>query len=111
MLRVVHACVELLPDIRDLVRIFSQTVHQESKYALYDFDTGPPLKNFIDIGPPHMNMRQLKYSRVPEWGDCMAILLDSVLSRLSESVHGGRVFLVEHFCFSDVTRSQKYLVV
>ena len=103
----VHACVELLPDIRDLVRIFNQTVHQKSKYSLYDFDTskdslydfdtGPPLKNFIDIGPPHMNMRQLKYSRVPEWGDCMAILLDSVLSRLPESVHGGRVFLVEHF--------------
>jgi len=81
----VHACIEVLPDIRDLVRSFNQTVHQESKCSLYDFDTGPPLKNFIDIGPPHTNMRQLKYSRVPEWGDCMAILLDSVLSRLPES--------------------------
>ena len=81
-----HACIELLPDIRDLVRILNQIVHQESKYSLHGFGTGPPLKNFIDIGPPHMIIRQLKYSRVPEWGDCMAILLDSALSRLPESV-------------------------
>ena len=60
---------EHLPKFCDAIRIVNQIVHQESKYSLYDFD----------VGPPH-TIEEYNSSRVPEWGDCMDILVYSVLS-------------------------------
>jgi hypothetical protein len=40
-------CIELLPNFRDAIRIIDQIMHQESKYSLCDFDTGPPFRSEI----------------------------------------------------------------
>ena len=39
------ACIELLPNFRDPIKISDQITCQESKYSLCDFDAGPPLKS------------------------------------------------------------------
>jgi len=39
------ACIELLPNCRDPIKISDQITCQESKYSLCDFDAGPPLKS------------------------------------------------------------------
>ena len=43
------ACIELLPNFRDAIRIIDQITCQESKYSLCDFDAGPPLKSAISV--------------------------------------------------------------
>ena len=67
---------EHLPKAYDAIRIVNQIVHQESKYSLYDFD----------VGPPH-TIEEYSSSRVPEWGDCMDILVYSVLSHCKSVSH------------------------
>ena len=56
--------IERLPNFCDAIKIVDQIVCQESKYSLYDFDVGPPY-----------TIEEYCSSRVPEWGDCMDILV------------------------------------
>ena len=84
------ACIELLPNCRDPIKISDQITCQESKYSLCDFDAGPPLKTplirvFHNSPTTHHNPPQLTITRhnspqVPEVQVVVATTHHSLLS-------------------------------